>query len=671
MARILPETLPGRVTKETALVYRKLKKMNDPDLICRLSYPLGEVRSPEFLVLYQERYAFLLAVSDADTESMEERVQGDLFADKSMSHSQDLKEWKTMEVFLETLQAENEPDLAVEKWLLFPKASAESVRRVAALLDCPGYRLLGREECQTEALEKAFRATASDSLDSILLGHLRSRFSPESTIPRRWVSQVREESESRPFQTDFFLDYDQEAALKKDLELSAEAREVVDGGKLRLVTGVAGCGKTLVLLFRARALARLRKNARILVLTHNKPLRGDLENRIRELDDRLTIEWNTFYRWIRRIYRGKVELLSRYKQIELLRRLLQERTIPWKFSPEFLVDEFAWICDHAEDTVSESWYQRVERVGRHRGLGKAQRNEVFALFREYRKILGERGQNDWAGFPVSVLHQIRQGKVKLPSYDAIYVDEAQFFAPVWFTLIKEALEPEKGELFMVADPTQGFLRSGLSWQQVLGREVRGRAQRLEKPYRNTRDILTFAGRFYQSRLPLEDGEVNLPDEATLQGMPAGEPPRFLQSPTAQDEKARLVAEIARAREEGLLLGQVLVIHSQQKEVEGLVRHLSENEATPAIDAKEDFARDKIRVCSLNACTGLEAPVVVVLGLDHLFSAEESLALDEEEREELRRSHTKKVFVALTRATHRLLILHRSPQTQRILKAKNP
>ncbi|MCC5789634.1 MAG: hypothetical protein JJT75_08365, partial [Opitutales bacterium] len=293
--------------------------------------------------------------------------------------------------------------------------------------------------------------------------------------------------------------------------------------------------------------------------------------------------------------------------------------------------------------------------------------EVFALFKEYRKILWERGQNDWAGFPVSVLSQIRQGKLRLPCYDAIYIDEAQFFAPVWFALVKEALHPDKGELFMVADPTQGFLRSGLSWQQVLGREVRGRAQRLEQPYRNTREILSFAGRFYRSRLPLEEGEVNLPDETTLQGMPKGEPPRFLQSRTAQDERARLVAEIARAREEGLPLGQVLVIHSQQKEVEGLVRHLCENDATPAVDAKEDFARDKIRVCSLNACTGLEAPVVVLLGLDHLFATEDSLALEEGEREELRCRQTKKIFVALTRATQRLLVLYRSDRTRRILE----
>ncbi|MCH8541489.1 MAG: AAA family ATPase [Opitutales bacterium] len=655
------------MTKETALVYRKLKKIENPDLVCRLSYPLGEVRSPEFLVLYQERYAFLLAVSDADTKAMEERIQGDLFDPEAMTRSQDLREWKTMEVFLETLQGKDESELAVEKWLLFPKASAESVRRVAALLECPGYRLLGREDCQTEALEKAFRETAVESLDSFLLGHLRSRFSPESTIPRKWVSQVEEGPSHSLTQTDFFLDYDQESALKKDLELSEEAREVADGGKLRLVTGVAGCGKTLVLLFRARALARLRKDAKILVLTHNKPLRGDLENRIRELDASIKTEWNTFYRWIRRMYRGKVELVSRYKQIELLRKLLQERTIPWKFSPEFLVDEFAWICDHAVDTVSAEWYQKVDRVGRNRGLMQAQRREVFALFKEYRKILWERGQNDWAGFPVSVLSQIRQGKLRLPCYDAIYIDEAQFFAPVWFALVKEALHPDKGELFMVADPTQGFLRSGLSWQQVLGREVRGRAQRLEQPYRNTREILSFAGRFYRSRLPLEEGEVNLPDETTLQGMPKGEPPRFLQSRTAQDERARLVAEIARAREEGLPLGQVLVIHSQQKEVEGLVRHLCENDATPAVDAKEDFARDKIRVCSLNACTGLEAPVVVLLGLDHLFATEDSLALEEGEREELRCRQTKKIFVALTRATQRLLVLYRSDRTRRILE----
>ena len=75
-------------------------------------------------------------------------------------------------------------------------------------------------------------------------------------------------------------------------------------------------------------------------------------------------------------------------------------------------------------------------------------------------------------------------------YDFVLVDEAQFFAPIWFEIIKLILKPN-GHLFMVADPTQGFLKRGQSWL-ASGLNVRGRTSRLEKCYRTTREILDFA-----------------------------------------------------------------------------------------------------------------------------------------------------------------------------------
>ena len=45
----------------------------------------------------------------------------------------------------------------------------------------------------------------------------------------------------------------------------------------------------------------------------------------------------------------------------------------------------------------------------------------------------------------------------------ILVDEAQFFAPLWMRLIQKSLNPRNGHLFLVADPTQGFLGRGASW----------------------------------------------------------------------------------------------------------------------------------------------------------------------------------------------------------------
>lgn len=68
---------------------------------------------------------------------------------------------------------------------------------------------------------------------------------------------------------------------------------------------------------------------------------------------------------------------------------------------------------------------------------------------------------------------------QFPQYDIVLIDEAQFFAPIWFEIIKHILVPQRSHLFMVADPTQGFLKRKQSWL-ASGLEVRGRSHRLEK-----------------------------------------------------------------------------------------------------------------------------------------------------------------------------------------------
>ncbi|MBK8824692.1 MAG: hypothetical protein IPN58_19405 [Anaerolineales bacterium] len=113
---------------------------------------------------------------------------------------------------------------------------------------------------------------------------------------------------------------------------------------------------------------------------------------------------------------------------------------------------------------------------------------------------------------------MESGESKLPIYDVIMLDEAQFFAPLWIRLIQKALNPRNGHLFVVADPTQGFLGRGTSWKS-LGLQARGRTHNLLHSYRTTREILQFATLLYRLRLADEkDGDILVPD---LLNMPTG------------------------------------------------------------------------------------------------------------------------------------------------------
>lgn len=54
--------------------------------------------------------------------------------------------------------------------------------------------------------------------------------------------------------------------------------------------------------------------------------------------------------------------------------------------------------------------------------------------------------------------------------------------------------------------------------------------------------------------------------------------------------------------------------------------------------------------------GLEAPVVILIGMDHLLESEVDVRLLENERRDLRRDHTRMLYMGFTRAGQRLVVL---------------
>lgn len=242
------------------------------------------------------------------------------------------------------------------------------------------------------------------------------------------------------------------------------------------------------------------------------------------------------------------------------------------------------------------------------------------------------------------------------SFDHLLIDEAQFFAPVWLELLKSALKPG-GHLFLCADPTQGFLKRRLSWSAV-GLEVRSRSHKLEKPYRSTRAILEFARDFYRRRLSEDDEPLNLPAPEWLETLEPGAPPIVQPGGAGQDQLRRLTAEIKALQHGGVPPGHVLIlVAGRTLTVPGILQHLNTRlGAHTASSVRDDAApADSIGVAHLMAATGLERPVVLLLGCDDLIATESNPLLTDEERAELRQNHTRQIYVGITRGMERVVI----------------
>ena len=124
----------------------------------------------------------------------------------------------------------------------------------------------------------------------------------------------------------------------------------------------------------------------------------------------------------------------------------------------------------------------------------------------------------------------------------------------------------------------------------------------------------------------------------------------------QDEITRLLSELRAYLAEGGDASSVLVVLANglrtQVVLQTLARELGE---ARVVDAKATGTTNAIRVCGLDAATGLEAPIVFVVGAAELLEAEEDLQLSRDQRGELRRDNTRRLYMAFTRAGQRLLI----------------
>jgi superfamily I DNA/RNA helicase len=370
-----------------------------------------------------------------------------------------------------------------------------------------------------------------------------------------------------------------------------------------------------------------------------------------------TVEFNTFLGWCRRHWPKRLiwhDPIGQERRRVLLRQAWHQHLADTAISERMLAEELDWYEDRL--LFGREAYLAADRAGRGFALSEALRHKMFDAFESYHSQLKIRHQVDWGLVPRHIWHHMQNGRHKFPVYDVILVDEAQFFAPIWFEIIKRILKPVTGHLFMAADPTQGFLKRRQSWL-ACGLDVRGKAQRLEKSYRTTREILSAATLLYRTRLP-DDDEKLLSADGLIGDMVGGAAPVVLPLTSEQDETTRVVNEIKALLDKGAQLGNVLVIHADWSGVERLLERLrQEFGPAAAMDAKTRSRGDFIRVCTLNAVTGLESPIVFVIGVHALYEEEQSLRLSDDERADLIRDNTRKLYMAITRAGQRLVLTY--------------
>lgn len=291
MAIMVPPSLPTRATVGERRLYNSLQKLPD-DCIVYHETMIGS-RMPDYIVIMPKLGVLVLEVKDyLRTTIVEGNVNG----------------WKLTGDKLVTF-----PLQQARNYAFSIQNKLESVpvlrNRVTGRLNIPyGYGV---------AMTKINRYTAdeldlyggsdrnlwlfSDELDSDLYDYLSDMFTVnfrQNSLSEEEITAIRgllfPEVMITKYVEGDLLDLDNLVAM--DLHQESLARHLGDGH--RLLRGVAGSGKTLILLARARLLRKYNDDWRILVLVTSSTVARFISEQLQ--DDQ--IEVHTFYDWLRSEY---------------------------------------------------------------------------------------------------------------------------------------------------------------------------------------------------------------------------------------------------------------------------------------------------------------------------------------------------------------------------------
>ena len=424
-----------------------------------------------------------------------------------------------------------------------------------------------------------------------------------------------------------------------DEVMPAQSEKIINTNSIRLVRGVMGSGKTLVLLAKAKRWARLHPEWNILVLAFNKELATSLKN---ELKNFRNIHTTNLHQYIVSTISRENKFLTKTKTEteSWIQNQKDKYPIISTLGVDFVTKELGWIQEVMIKSKEE--YLNAKRIGRGNqpNISKEQRSVIFDLLQDHLQKTKEKRQVSWEQLVIEFLHFIENEEITVPQYDAILIDEAQDFAPSWIAVVNKLLKPD-GSIFMVDDPTQSIFRY-FSWKRK-GIEVTGRSVKLKTPYRNTLEIYSAASSIVKddplliNQLKAEGEEFILEEE--LSTMRRGDKPIIVTT-----EKAGQVVEFIESRiqyykqKKRIAYEKMCVILPNHKELSKLQKPLG---------------KYGIKLITANRVKGLTFEVVFVCSLENYFrdgNLDDMLYISNQKR---------LVYTSMGRARRNLYLLHQN------------
>jgi hypothetical protein len=479
-----------------------------------------------------------------------------------------------------------------------------------------------------------------------------------SSEHERWLSQFARNASY--FDWLLFMHPEQEAVVAEDFSGSSQ------------LSGVSGSGKTCVAVKRAIRLAENNEQAKVLVITLNRSLAGLIRLLVDQaafgLEVTRRIKVTSFFELCQELLAefepGNMRLYNdvTWKMNEHIDEIFREYYRCWHNNHDAAVlipphisltalgisaetytrEEFDWIRS-ALPQEDRDHYLSIPRSGRKYPIQDPWRRLFLTALKGWEDKIRFVGVVDYLGLTTAVSRHLAK---LVPRFNYIIVDESQDFGTTELQILRRLAASGPNDLFLCGDIAQHVLAKHRNLKQA-GIDVTGRTRRINRNYRNSRQILKAAymvlrANLGEDLLEISDLEILDPKYANR----SSPEPYVLRAESLENEFAyarRLVADHLHFRPNDrcciALAGYSLL------EVVMFAKRLG----LPALDGTHEPHRNPLVLSDLEQTKGYEFNLMVIVncGKDVLPP------LDAPKEEAFR--HGSRLYVAMTRARDELYI----------------
>jgi superfamily I DNA/RNA helicase len=447
------------------------------------------------------------------------------------------------------------------------------------------------------------------------------------------------------------------------IESNAELRRVIEGGDFGAwrvflhpeqrkyaqrsyagpfrLSGGAGTGKTVVLLHRARMLARRDPGSRVLLTTFTANLADQLRADLDRLDPALGHAAALGAPGIS-VYGIDAVASAVLRQAGLDVAADAEAVLgvaatqvggrtpntAWRDavdacggalpaalrSTAFLAAEYAQVVLPHRVTSREAYY-KVRRPGRGVALDRAKRAAVWDVIEAYRAAARIEGSVDFPEAATIAAARLQRVASRDGSYlaDHVLIDEGQDLGPAHWQLMRALAGPHPDDLFIAEDSHQRIYGQRVALS-AYGIRIVGRSQRLTLNYRTTAQNLAYAVSTLRGG-SYADLEEEAESAARYRSARSGPVPRLIPCATLSEELDKAADLIRQWVTQTGAPETIAVLVREQRQRDRLVTGLAERGVTIRAVDREHVKPGQPVAMTMHRAKGTEFSRVLLFGID--------------------------------------------------------